>query len=142
MGAPLTAVRIRAAHRDYKEDQPRAEQWLLMEWPSGDAEPSKYWFSNLPRRVTLRDLVAMGKQRWIIERDYLELKQELGLGHFEGRGWRGFHHHATLCIAAYGFPAAARNRFSPSAKAGHLELSTPAFPEGFQVRGAHSPQTT
>jgi SRSO17 transposase len=113
-----------------------------MEWPSGDAEPSKYWFSNLPRRVTLRDLVAMGKQRWIIERDYLELKQELGLGHFEGRGWRGFHHHATLCIAAYGFPAAARNRFSPSAKAGHLELSTPAFPEGFQVRGAHSPQTT
>ena len=55
----------------------------------------------------------MAKQRWIIERDYQELKQELGLGHFEGRNWRGFHHHATLCIAAYGFLVAERNRFSP-----------------------------
>jgi len=142
--APLcsrfAAVRVRAAHRDYKEDQPRDEEWLLIEWPDGDTEPSKYWLSNLAQRVKLRDLVAMGKQRWIIERDYLELKQELGLGHFEGRGWRGFHHHATLCIAAYGFLVAERSRFSPSAQAGYLGLSTPAFPEGFQVRGAHSPR--
>jgi SRSO17 transposase len=54
--------------------------------------------------------VRLAKQRWIIERDYEELKQELGLGHFEGRGWRGFHHHATLCIAAYGFLIAERER--------------------------------
>jgi hypothetical protein len=65
-------------------------------------------------------LIKMAKHRWIIERDYEELKQELGLGHFEGRNWRGFHHHATLCIAAYGFLVAERNRFSPSACAGHL----------------------
>jgi SRSO17 transposase len=135
----FAAVRVRAAHRDYKENQPRAEEWLLIEWLNGDTEPSKYWLSNLASRVRLRELVAMGKQRWIIERDYLELKQELGLGHFEGRGWRGFHHHATLCIAAYGFLVAERSRFSPSAQAGHLGLSTPALPDGFQVRGSHSP---
>ncbi len=67
----------------------------------------------------------MAKHRWIIERDYQELKQELGLGHFEGRNWRGFHHHATLCIAAYGFLIAEWNRFSPSARAGHLGLVAP-----------------
>jgi Transposase DDE domain len=61
----------------------------------------------------LQDLVAIAKQRWIIERDYEELKQELGLGHYEGRGWRGFHHHATLCITAYGFLVAERSRFPP-----------------------------
>jgi SRSO17 transposase len=125
----FTAVRVRAAHRDHKEDQPRAEEWLLIEWPDCDTEPSKYWLSNLDQRVQWRDLVAMGKQRWIIEQDYLELKQELGLGHFEGRGWRGFHHHASLCIAAYGFLAAERSRFSPSVQADHLGLSPPALPE-------------
>src|SRR4051794_32521299 len=69
--------------------------------------------STLPADTKLKDLVALAKQRWIIERDYEELKQELGLGHYEGRGWRGFHHHATLCIAAYGFLVAERSRFSP-----------------------------
>jgi SRSO17 transposase len=69
----FAAVRVRAAHRDYKQGQPRAEEWLLIEWPRGDAEPSKYWLSNLAQAVRLRDLVAMGKQRWIIERDYLVL---------------------------------------------------------------------
>jgi len=58
---------------------------------------------------------SLAKQRWIIERGYHELKQELGLGHYEGRGWRGLHHHATLCIAAYGFLVAERSRFSPLA---------------------------
>jgi SRSO17 transposase len=134
----FAAVRVRAAHRDYKQGQPRAKEWLLIEWPRGDAEPSKYWLSNLDKAVPLRDLVALGKQRWIIERDYQELKQELGLGHFEGRGWRGFHHHATLSIAAYGFLVAERSRFSPSARAGHLELPIPALPENFQPRGSHS----
>ena len=77
----------------------------------------------------------MAKHRWIIERDYEELKQELGLGHFEGRNWRGFHHHATLCIAAYGFLVAERNRFSPSARAGHLGFVAPRPAPDFRPRG-------
>jgi SRSO17 transposase len=69
------------------------------EWPDGEREPIKYWLSTLP----FRQLFDITKLRWRIGRDYQELKQEVGLGHFEGREWRGFHHHATLCIAAYGF---------------------------------------
>ena len=137
----FAAVRIRAAHRDYKLHRPRETEWLLIEWPRGEAEPRKYWLSNLAEKFALRDLVALGKQRWIIERDYEELKQELGLGHFEGRGWRGFHHHATLCIAAYGFLVAERSRFSPSARSGHLGLPTPQLLPVFRPRGAH-PSTT
>ena len=78
----------------------------------------------------------MAKHRWIVERDYEELKQELGLGHFEGRNWRGFHHHATLCIAAYGFLVAERNRFSPSARVRHLELPAAELPPDFHPRGS------
>lgn len=137
----FAAVRVRAAHRDHKLHQPRAEQWLLIEWPRDEAEPRKYWLSNLPASIRLRKLVALGKQRWIIERDYQELKQELGLGHFEGRGWRGFHHHATLAIAAYAFLVAERSRFSPSARSGHLGLSAPELPPGFRPRGAHPSRT-
>jgi SRSO17 transposase len=80
-----------------------AKEWLLIEWPEGEDEPTKYWLLTLPRNISFRDLVDAAKLRWRVERDYEELKQEVGLGHFEGRGWRGFHHHATLCIAAYGF---------------------------------------
>src|SRR3954451_18268925 len=79
-------------------------------------EPSKYWLSNLPPRTTLKDLVHTAKARWLIERDYQELKQEIGLGYYEGRGWRGFHHHASLCIAAYGFLVAERCLFPPQAR--------------------------
>ncbi len=109
----FAAIRVRAAHRDYEKAEPHAEEWLLIEWPRGEKEPTKYWVSTLPAHTKLKALVKMAKQRWIIERDYQELKQELGLGHFEGRNWRGFHHHATLCIAAYGFLVAERNRFFP-----------------------------
>jgi SRSO17 transposase len=137
LGSRFARVRIRAAHRDHKLHQPREQEWLLIEWPSGEAEPRKYWMSNLAENISLRNLVALAKQRWIIERDYQELKQELGLGHFEGRGWRGFHHHATLCIAAYGFLVAERSRFSPSAHSGHLGLSAPQLPIHFRPRGAH-----
>jgi SRSO17 transposase len=129
-------LRVRPAHRDEKRTEPRAEEWLLIEWPKGEAEPTKYWLSTLPVETKIQDLVGLAKQRWIIERDYQELKQELGLGHFEGRGWRGFHHHATLCIAAYGFLVAERSRFSPSARAGQLELSLPEAPSDFRPRGA------
>ena len=72
----------------------------MIEWPKDAQEPTKYWLSTLDQDVTFERLVDLAKLRWRIERDYLELKQELGLGHYEGRGWRGFHHHATLCIAA------------------------------------------
>ena len=133
----FAAVRLRPAHRDYWQAEPHAEEWLLIEWPKEEAEPTKYWLSTLPATVKLKDLVALAKQRWIIERDYQELKQELGLGHYEGRGWRGFHHHATLCIAAYGFLVAERNRFSPSARVGALGLPVPEIPPGFRPRGSH-----
>ena len=133
----FAAVRIRPAHRDHKLSQPREQEWLLMEWPSDEAEPRKYWISNLAVDIKLRDLVALAKQRWIIERDYQELKQELGLGHFEGRGWRGFHHHATLSIAAYGFLVSERSRFPPSVRAGELRLSATQIPQGFRPRDSH-----
>lgn len=96
-------VRVRAAHRDHKRTQMRAEQWVLIEWPEGHREPMKYWLSTLAEDVPLQRMVFEAKMRWRIERDYQDLKQELGLGHYEGRGWRGFHHHASLSIAAYGF---------------------------------------
>jgi SRSO17 transposase len=132
----FAAVRVRPAHRDYEKAEPRAEEWLLIEWPRNEAEPAKYWISTLPLATPLKALVKMAKHRWIIERDYQELKQELGLGHFEGRNWRGFHHHATLCIAAYGFLVAERNRFSPSARAGHLGFTAPWPAPEFRPRGS------
>jgi SRSO17 transposase len=132
----FAAVRVRAAHRDYEKAEPHAEEWLLIEWPRGEAEPTKYWMSTLPQNTKLKALTKMAKHRWIIERDYEELKQELGLGHFEGRNWRGFHHHATLCIAAYGFLVAERSRFSPSAHVGHLGLLAPAPAPDFRPRGS------
>ena len=134
----FAAVRVRPAGRDYERAEPHAEEWLLIEWPRGEAEPSKYWVSTLPPETKLKPLVKMAKHRWIVERDYEELKQELGLGHYEGRGWRGFHHHATLCIAAYGFLIAERTRFSPSACVGNLGLSAPQQPPDFRPRGSRS----
>jgi len=135
----FAAVRVRPAHRDYWMSEPHAEEWLLIEWPKGEAEPAKYWISTLAPSTPLKALVKIAKQRWIIERDYQELKQELGLGHFEGRNWRGFHHHATLCIAAYGFLVAERNRFSPSVRAGHLEFAAPRPAPHFRPRGSPGP---
>jgi SRSO17 transposase len=130
------AVRIRPAHRDYWSRHARPEEWLLIEWPKEEKQPTKYWLSTLPANTKLRDLVYLAKHRWIIERDYEELKQELGLGHYEGRRWRGFHHHATLCTAAYGFLVAERSRFSPSARAGQLELPQCELPPEFRPRGS------
>ena len=132
----FAAVRVRAAHRDYEQAEPHPEEWLLIEWPRGEKEPTKYWVSTLSPTTKLKALIKMAKHRWIIERDYEELKQELGLGHFEGRNWRGFHHHATLCIAAYGFLVAERNRFSPSARAGHLGFVAPRPAPHFRPRGS------
>jgi len=138
----FAALRVRPAHRDYWRAEPYPEEWLLIEWPKGEAEPTKYWLSTLPATVSLTELVRMAKHRWIIERDYQELKQELGLGHFEGRGWRGFHHHATLCIVAYGFLVAERNRFSPSTQIGDLRLPTAQVSSDYRPRGSPAPRTT
>src|SRR5215470_6972350 len=132
----FAARRVRPAHRDDWRSEPRAAEWLLIEWPREEAEPIKYWFSTLPENVKLQDLVRLAKHRWIVERDYQELKQELGLGHYEGRGWRGFHHHATLCIAAYGFLVAERSRFFPSARAGQVDLPVGEMPSDFRARGS------
>ena len=116
-GKPLTsrfaAVRIRPAHRDHLRTQPRPEEWLLIEWPIGEEKPTKYALSNFPPTTTLSELVQTYKLRWRIEHDYLELKDQLGLDHFEGRSWRGFHHHGALCIAAYCFVAVQRATIFP-----------------------------
>jgi SRSO17 transposase len=128
----FAAVRVRPSHRDYWRAEPHPEEWLLIEWPEGDTEPSKYWLSTLPATTALVDLVHMAKLRWRIERDYQDLKQELGLDHYEGRGWRGFHHHATLCIAAYGFLVRERSLFPPQEP---FRCPTPALPPGWRPRG-------
>jgi SRSO17 transposase len=122
-------ARVRAVHGEV----PRAEEWLLIEWPSGQAQPTKYFLCTLPEEVSFEHLVDTVKMRWRIERDYLELKQELGLGHYEGRNWRGFHHHASLCIAAYGFLMLERlSGFKKNA----ARFQVPALPEAFRPRGA------
>jgi len=141
LASRFTALRVRPAHRDYWRSEPHPEEWLLIEWLKAESEPAKYWFSTLPEDTSLTELVHSAKHRWIIERDYEELKQELGLGHFEGRGWRGFHHHATLCISAYGFLVSERSRFSPSACAGHVGLRPASPPGDFRARGSsHTPR--
>ena len=101
-------MRARAAHRDEQRSELREPQWLLIEWPEGHEEPLKYWLSTLPEDMSLQRMVYEAKMRWRIERDYQDLEQDLGLGQYEGRGWRGFHLHASLSIAAYGFLLAQR----------------------------------
>ena len=129
-------VRVRSAHDRDVATEKISEEWLLIEWPEGEEKPTKYWFSTLDGTVTFAHLVHVVKQRWRIERDYLELKQEIGLGHFEGRGWRGFHHHATLCIAAYGFLVSERAAFSPSEALAAGIFEAPEIPQGYRRRGA------
>ena len=104
----FAAVRVRHAGGNAGKARLRPQQWLLIEWPEDQAEPVKYVLSTLPETTSLNDLISAAYQRWRIERDYQDLKQEFGLGHYEGRGWRGFHHHASLSIAAYGFLMAER----------------------------------
>ena len=131
------ALRVRSAHLDYTLSEARDPEWLLIEWPEGEAEPTKYFLSTLPKTRSVKRLVETVKLRWRIEHDYEELKQELGLTHYEGRGWRGFHHHATLTIAAYAFLVAERGRFSPSgARGGAPELKAARVPRGFRPRGS------
>ncbi len=129
-------VRVRPARGDDRMAERRPEEWLLIEWPPGESEPTNYWLSNLPADVGFERLVDLCKLRWRIERDYQELKQEVGLGHYEGRGWRGFHHHATLCIAAYGFLISERETIPPSGSSAAAFLSQPRVPAGYKPRGS------
>lgn len=141
--APLSsrfaALRIRPASRDWKRSTPHPFEWLLIEWPEGQAEPAKYWLSTLPEDTPLATLVDTTKSRWHVERDYEELKSELGLAHYEGRGWVGFHHHATLCIAAYGFLVRERAAIPPSAAS---RRKTPRLPDRPRPRGSPDPTRT
>jgi SRSO17 transposase len=136
MRSRFAAVRVRPAHRDESRSSPRPEEWLLIEWPRTEAAPIKYWLSTLPATATCAELVELAMLRWRIERDYQELKDELGLDHFEGRGWRGVHHHASLCIAAYAFLAAERLAHFPPEPLAFLRPAR--LPKGFIPRGAPS----
>jgi SRSO17 transposase len=109
-------------------------EWLLIEWPRREAEPTNYWLSTVPEDVEVEELISLAKIRWRIERDYQELKDELGLDHYEGRGWRGFHHHGVLCMAAYCFLAAERGRLSPPQAIAFLKPAP--LPRSFAPRGA------
>jgi SRSO17 transposase len=137
LSSRFARVRVRAAHRDYNRSAPRDEEWLVLEWPPDEEKPSKFWLATVPEGIIFDRLVALAKLRWRIERDYQELKQELGLGHFEGRGWRGFHHHATLCIAAFAFLAAERARIPPSEPT--RLVTAPSVPAGSPRRSPTHP---
>jgi SRSO17 transposase len=135
LSSRFARLRVRAAHRNRAHD----EEWLLIEWPKGEKEPTKYWLSTLPADITFERLVDQAKLRWRIERDYQELKQELGLGHFEGRSWRGFHHHATMCVAAYGFLISERETIPPSRPRAAPWRATLELPADYRPRGAADP---
>jgi SRSO17 transposase len=137
MTSRFAAVRIRPRPRK-RQTEIQPEEWLLIEWPKNAAEPTKYWLSTEDAELPLVDLVRRAKLRWRIERDYQELKQEVGFGHYEGRGWRGFHHHTTLCIAAYAFLQAERARLSPPGVEDKPPVQVPPLPKGFRPRGSPS----
>jgi len=134
----FAALRVRCAGGNLGKARLLPQQWLLIEWPADQAEPEKYYLSTLPETSTLNDLVRAAHMRWRIERDYQDLKQDLGLGHYEGRGWRGFHHHARLSIAAYGFLMAQRLKSDSDAsgKKNFVERQVPAVPNDYVPRGS------
>jgi SRSO17 transposase len=106
MSGRFVFCRVRQADagtRSSYKGQDWPECWLIAEWPTGAPEPTRYWLSTLPPDTRQADLVRAAKQRWRIEHDYRELKTGLGLDHYEGRKWDGWHHHVTLVAAAHGF---------------------------------------
>jgi SRSO17 transposase len=135
LSSRFARVRVHVAHRHLTPER-HAEEWLLIEWPSDEPEPTKYWLSTCPKSIAFDQLVDLAKLRWRIERDYQELKQEVGLGHYEGRGWRGFHHHITLSIAAYGFLISERETIPPSGPRRAMLGPPSALPEGWRPRGS------
>jgi SRSO17 transposase len=142
LSSRFARLRVQVAQRDEPLTESRPEEWLLIEWPEGEAEPTRYWLSTLPEAISFGKLVDFAKLRWRIERDYQELKQEIGLGHFEGRRWRGFHHHATLCIAVYGFLISEQGTIPPSGPGSARRVAELAIPRGYRPRGSAAPTTT
>jgi SRSO17 transposase len=96
-------VRVWPSHGYHEGKPPEDEQWLLIAWPADAAQPTKYWLATAPQRISLVQLVRWAKARWRVEQDYAQLKDDLGLDHFEGRRWLGWHHHVTMTTMAYGF---------------------------------------
>jgi SRSO17 transposase len=135
LSSRFARVRVRVGYNKLVPEK-LSPEWLLIEWPQGEAEPTKYWLSTLPETIDFERLVDLAKLRWRIERDYQELKQEVGLGHYEGRGWRGFHHHATLCITAYGFLIAEQATIPPSGPRSAVPVQIPPLPDTYRPRGS------
>src|ERR1700732_4046728 len=135
LSSRFARVRVRVGYNKLIPET-LSPEWLLIDWPEGEAEPTKYWLATLPENVSFTRLVDLAKLRWRIERDYQELKQEVGLGHYEGRGWRGFHHHATLCIAAYGFLIAEQATIPPSRPRSTAPVQVPPLPNNYRPRGS------
>lgn len=130
-------VRVRPSGEGTTDAQP--EEWLIVEWPKDEKEPTKFWLSTLPEDSEFTRMIDITMMRWRIERDYQELKQEVGLGHFEGRSWRGLHHHATMCIAAYGFLVSERSAFPPSGARYRYLVQKSPVPDGYRPRGSSTP---
>jgi SRSO17 transposase len=134
MTSRFAAVRIRVTKKCRGRSGVWPEEWALIEWPDGKESPEKYHLSSLPENTPLQELVNIVKTRWRIEHDYRELKDELGLDHYEGRGWRGFHHHGIACIAAFSFVIAERARLSPPRVVAFLRAAP--LPKSFRPRGS------
>jgi SRSO17 transposase len=106
LGSRFVVLRVRPAGRQLRRVARGGQlpvRWLLAEWPHGEPEPVKYWLASLPADTPLERLVGLAKLRWRVEHDYRELKDALGLDHFEGRSWQGWHHHVTLVSVAHAF---------------------------------------
>jgi SRSO17 transposase len=132
-------ARVRVRVSPIRGESRFAEETLLIEWPKGEAKPTKYWLATVDSDMPLRQLVDLAHMRWRIEHDYRDMKQEIGLGHYEGRGWKGFHHHGTLCIAAYGFLISERERIPPSGPRSAAPIEKSPLPSGYRPRGAPDP---
>jgi SRSO17 transposase len=131
----FSALRVNVAHEDKQRKEPRGAEWLLIHWPEGAKEPEHIWLCTLPAKASMKMLINTAMSRYRIERDYQELKQEFGLADYEGRGWRGFHHHATLAIATYGFLLGQRLRGINVKKNDVVRAEGLALPEGYTPRG-------
>lgn len=113
LSSKFAVIRVEVAHGDERQ---RPEQWLIIEWPDGEHKPTKYALSTMPRSTSRIQLVRTVKERWRTERVYEDLKGQLGLDHYEGRSFVGWHHHVTVALCCYAFVVAEHSRsFSPSA---------------------------
>ena len=109
--------RVVVSHEDGTPPLQREELWLLMEWPENEPKPTKYFLASLPKNTSRKQLVRLVKERYRTERMYQDMKGELGLDHFEGRRFPGWHHHVSVALCCYAFVVAERVRhFSPSAR--------------------------